>query len=83
MAKKAAKKATKKKATKKPARKAAPAPREVLVVASKVKEYIKALGLQSSADVVPALSDKIYAILDAAAERTKGNNRATVRPYDL
>ncbi len=82
MAKKAAKKATKKKATKKAAKKTA-APREVLVVASKVKEYIKALDLQSSADVVPALSDKIYAILDAAAERTKGNGRATVRPYDL
>ena len=81
MAKKAAKKATKKKATKKAAKKAAP--REVLVVASKVKEYIKGLGLQSSADVVPALSDKIYALLDDAAERTKNNGRATVRPYDL
>ena len=75
-AKKAAKKATKKVAKK-------ASTREVLVVASKVKEYIKAKGLQSSADVVPALSDAIYAMLDAAAARTQGNGRATVRPYDL
>lgn len=71
MAKKAKKKATKKKT------------RDVLVVASKVKEYIKSLGLQSSAEVIPSLSDKIYAMLDEAAARTKGNKRATVRPYDL
>jgi len=75
----AKKKATKKKAAKKTAKK----DREVLVVASKVKDYIKSKGLQSSADVVPALSDAIYAMLDAAAGRTQGNNRATVRPYDL
>lgn len=57
--------------------------REVLVVASKVKEYIKAQGLQSSGDVIPALSDKIYSMLDEAAGRTQNNNRATVRPHDL
>lgn len=73
---------------KKKAKKAAPKKkvakeREVLVVASKVKEHIKASGLQSSGDVVPALSEKIYDLLDAAMERTKTNGRATVRPYDL
>lgn len=79
---KAKKAAAKKAAPKKAAPKKA-STREVLVVASKVKEYIKGKGLQSSADVVPALSDAIYAMLDAAAVRTKGNGRATVRPYDL
>ena len=80
---KAKKAAAKKAAPKKAAAKKTAATREVLVVASKVKEYIKGKGLQSSADVVPALSEAIYAMLDAAAERTKGNGRATVRPYDL
>ena len=57
--------------------------REVLVVASKVKDYIKANGLQSSSEVIPALSEKIYDMLDSAAARTQNNNRATVRPHDL
>ena len=57
--------------------------REVLVVASKVKEFIKAQGLQSSGDVIPALSDKIYNLLQDAAKRTSDNRRATVRPHDL
>ncbi|MCA9669109.1 MAG: hypothetical protein KC503_26115 [Myxococcales bacterium] len=71
------------KAKKKASKKKAAASREVLVVASKVKEYIKSKGLQSSGDVVPALSEKIYAMLDSAAGRTQSNNRATVRPHDL
>jgi hypothetical protein len=57
--------------------------REVLIVASKVKDYIKSKGLQSSGEVVPALSEKIYEMIDEAAERTKDNKRATMRPYDL
>lgn len=69
-------------AKKKVAKKKA-AKREVLVVASKVKDYIKAQGLQSSGEVVPALSDKIYAMIDEAASRTKENKRSTVRPHDL
>jgi hypothetical protein len=73
----------KKKAKKKVTKKAAAKSREVLVVASKVKEYIKSTGLQSSGDVIPALSDKIYELLDGAMERTKTNGRATVRPHDL
>lgn len=75
---KAKKKVAKKKATKKAAK-----TREVLVVASKVKEFIKANGKQSSADVIPALNEKIYALLEAAVGRTGDNGRATVRPYDL
>lgn len=57
--------------------------REVLIVASKVKDYIKSKGLQSSGEVVPALSEKIYEMIDEAAERTKDNKRATMRPHDL
>ncbi|MBK6847560.1 MAG: hypothetical protein IPG96_08515 [Proteobacteria bacterium] len=64
-------------------KKAKKSDREVLVVASKVKDYIKSKELQSSSEVVPALSEKIYALLDGAMERTRTNNRATVRPHDL
>jgi hypothetical protein len=71
------------KAAKKPAKKAVKGDREILVVTSKVKDYIKSLGLQSSSEVVPALSDKIYSMLEEGATRTKQNNRATLRPHDL
>lgn len=73
----------KKKAKKPAAKKKAAKGREVLVVASKVKDYIKSAGLQSSSDVIPSLSEKIYELLDGAMERTKTNGRATVRPHDL
>lgn len=57
--------------------------REVLVVASKAKNYIKSKKLHSSADVIDALDAKIRIILDAAMERTKSNKRSTVRAGDL
>jgi hypothetical protein len=57
--------------------------KEVLVVASKVKAYIKSKGMMTSSDAIAALSDCVYAILDAAAKRTKANRRSTVKPQDL
>lgn len=57
--------------------------REVLVVASKVKEFIKSKGCMTSSDTIPALSEKIYALLEEAIARTKGNKRSTVKPQDL
>ena len=71
----------KKKAKKKTAKKAAP--KDVLVVASKVKAYVKSKGMMSSSDAVTALNDVVYAALDAAIERTKANKRSTVKPQDL
>ena len=56
---------------------------EVLVVASKVKAYIKGKGMMTSSDAIGALSDKVYAMLDAALTRTKANRRSTVKPQDL
>ena len=67
----------KKKAAKKSAAK------EVLVVASKVKAYVKKKGCMTSADAVAALNEKVYALLDEAIKRTKANKRATLRPQDL
>ena len=57
--------------------------KEVLVVGSKVKAYIKSKGCMSSSEVLGALSDCVYCCLDAAIERTKANRRSTVKSCDL
>ena len=59
------------------------AKKEVLVVASKVKAYIRGKKMMCSADAVAALSDKVYCIIDAGIARTKANKRSTVKPQDL
>jgi len=59
------------------------ADKEVLVVASKVKAYIKSKKMMTSSDAIAALSDKVYAILDDAVARTKANRRSTVKAQDL
>ncbi|MHC5115923.1 MAG: hypothetical protein ACYSQY_02510, partial [Planctomycetota bacterium] len=70
-----------KKAKKKVAKKASS--KEVLVVASKVKAYVKSKKMMTSSDAIAALSDKVYALLDDAIVRTKANKRSTVKPQDL
>lgn len=71
-------------AKKKAAKKAAKASKtEVLVVASKVKAYVKSKNKMSSSDAIAALNDKVYAMLDAAIQRTEANRRSTVKPQDL
>ena len=57
--------------------------KESLVVASKVKAYIKSKKMMTSSDALEALSNKVYCILDSAIERTKANRRSTVKPQDL
>lgn len=57
--------------------------KEVLVVASKVKAYIKGKKMKTSSDVIAALSDKVRSMLDEAIVRTKANRRSTVKPHDL
>lgn len=74
MAKKAAKKAK----AAKPASK-----KEMLVVASKIKAYVKSKGMMSSSESLGALNDVVYGILDQAIARTQGNRRSTVKPQDL
>jgi histone H3/H4 len=59
------------------------ADKEVLVVASKVKTYIKSKQMQTSSDAITALSDKVCIILDDAVARAKANRRSTVKPQDL
>ncbi len=57
--------------------------KEMLVVASKVKAYIKSKKMMTSSDALAALNDKIYALLDDGIARTKANRRSTVKPQDL
>ena len=59
------------------------ADKEVLVVASKVKAYIKSQQMMTSSDAITALSDKVCGLLDEAISRTKANRRSTVKAQDL
>ena len=74
-------------AKKKPKKAAKKAPRaskkEVLVVASKVKTYIRSKGCMCSAEAIVAASDCLYACLDRAIARTQANRRSTVKAQDL
>ncbi len=57
--------------------------KEQLVVGSKVKNYVKGKGLMSSSDMLDALNDAVYELLDKAAARAQGNNRKTVQAKDV
>ena len=57
--------------------------KEILIVASKTKAYIKSQGMMTSSDAIVALSDAIYDLIDAAIARTRANRRSTVKPQDL
>lgn len=54
----------------------------VLVVQSKVKDYIKGKGCQTSATFIDALSKKVQQLCTEACDRAKANNRATVKDRD-
>jgi hypothetical protein len=59
------------------------AKKESLIVASKVKAYIKSKKMMTSSDALGAISDNVYSMLDDAIARTKANRRSTVKPQDL
>jgi hypothetical protein len=65
------------------AKKKAAKGKESLIVASKVRAYIRGKKMMTSVDALGALSDRIYCILDCACERTKANRRSTLKPQDL
>ena len=56
--------------------------RDVLVVGSKVKGYIRSKKCMVSGDLIEAVSGQVYDLLDKAIARTKANKRSTVRPQD-
>ena len=55
----------------------------VLVVGSKVKDVVKESGLQSSGELIEAVSNKVYDMIESACARAQENGRKTVRAYDL
>ena len=57
--------------------------KEPLVVASKVRAYLKGKGCMVSGELIDALNDCVAECLDKAAARTKANKRATVKASDL
>ena len=58
---------------------------DVLFVKSKIRDYIKTKGCNTSGDLVegPALNTVITDILDKAIARAKANGRKTVQEKDL
>lgn len=56
---------------------------EMLVVASKVRAYLKTKEAMMSGELLDALNKKVYALLDEAVARCKGNKRSTVKPQDI
>lgn len=58
--------------------------KEILVVASKVKKYIKdSAGLNTSSNVLEELSGKVRALCDQAIENAKNDGRKTVMDRDF
>ncbi len=61
----------------------APAAKDMLVVGTKVKNYVKSKGVMSSSDVLDTLNDVVYALLDKAGQRAQANGRKTVQGRDV
>jgi histone H3/H4 len=54
-----------------------------LLVKSKVKEMVKEMDMNSSADIFEALGDTVARHVTKAVERAKANGRKTLRKYDF
>lgn len=58
-------------------------PRELLLVQSKVKDYIRSKDLMCASDLIDSLNEEVYALLDKAGHRTLENGRKTARGSDV
>jgi hypothetical protein len=59
-------------------------PRDILVVVSKLKLYVRAIsGMNTSDDVVGPLSDRLRLMCDDAVERARDDGRKTVMARDF
>ena len=68
---------------KKMAKKAKNKERDVLVVASKVREYVKSNDCNTSGEFISELSNTVYDLIDKAITRAQGNNRKTIQAKDV
>ncbi|MCZ8156558.1 hypothetical protein EHQ58_03130 [Leptospira ognonensis] len=57
--------------------------KETLIVASKVKAYIKSKGFMTAGDAIEGLNEEVYRLIDKALERTASNKRTTARSTDF
>lgn len=57
--------------------------KESLVVASKIKAYVKSKKMMTSSEALEAISNSVYDALDEAIERAVANRRSTVKAQDL
>ncbi len=58
-------------------------PKEMLLVQSKVKEYVRSHDMMCSSDLVEALNEYVAWLLDKAVERAGANGRKTARASDV
>ena len=56
---------------------------EILLVASKVREQIKAANCNTAGDAVEGLNGWVHWLIEQATERAKANGRKTVRAHDF
>lgn len=62
----------------------AQAPKEILIVASRLKEYIDArAGFNTSGNVLEVLSDSVRTLCDRAIENARADGRKTVMDRDF
>jgi hypothetical protein len=59
------------------------APKEMLLVASKVKQMIKDAGCNTAGDALDGLNGYVAWLVDQAARRAAENGRKTVRAHDF
>ncbi len=58
-------------------------PKEMLLVASKVKTLIKDAGCNTAGDALDGLNAYVYNLIQTAAKRASENGRKTVRAHDF
>lgn len=62
----------------------APLPKDVLIIASRLKDYIQARGeMNTSANVMDVLSDHVRVIADRAIDQARAEGRKTVMDRDF
>ena len=58
--------------------------KEILVVVSKLKQYIRSVsGMNTAGNVAPALSETVRKLCDQAIEKAKTDGRKTVMDRDI
>ncbi len=57
--------------------------KQMLIVSSKTRAYIKEKGFMMSGEAATALNIKVHELIDEALERTQKNKRSTLRSHDL